>query len=111
MLKYSDLTKAQKEFICNGCGGKGAWIKVPNFIFKASCNHHDFYYWRGKDEADRKKADKAFYKFMRIDISEVNSLKKPYYHVWALSYYLAVRLFGRKFFNYSDKYKTIKGLI
>ncbi|MFA5669912.1 MAG: hypothetical protein WCX83_00205 [Candidatus Cloacimonas sp.] len=108
MLRYSELTDNQKSIICNGCGGKGVFIKPPDFIFKASCNQHDFYYWLGKDENDRKKADKEFYRFMRIDISEVELIKKPYYHTWALAYYLSVRAFGRKFFNYSDKYKTVE---
>lgn len=109
MLKYSDLTPQQKEEITNGCGSKGGWIKPPNFIFKASCNQHDFYYWRGCKEADRKKADKSFYRYMKIDIKErdYNLLKKVWYYSWAWSYYVAVRLFGKKAFYYSDEMRTI----
>ena len=59
MLKYRDLTQEQKEKICNGCGSKGGFIKPPNFIFKASCNHHDFNYWRGNTKELKKKADKG----------------------------------------------------
>ena len=47
MLKYSDLTPAQKQHIRNGCGGKGGWINPLDFIFNASCNHHDFLFWLG----------------------------------------------------------------
>lgn len=107
MLKYSDLTPQQKDKICNSCGGKGGLINPPNFIFKASCNHHDFYYWRGCTNSDRKKADKAFYRYMRLDIQEAKWYLKPYYHQWALAYYLAVRLFGSKYFYYSEKMRTL----
>ena len=56
MLKYRDLTEEQKKFVCNGCGGKSGWINPPEFLFNASCNHHDFLYWRGCTEADVLKA-------------------------------------------------------
>jgi len=101
MLRYKDLTPEQRKQICNGCGTKGGLIKVPNFIFKASCNQHDFYYWRGGSERDRKIADKAFYKAMREDIKSVKWNLKPYYHIWAFGYYRAVRFFGKKYFNYT----------
>ena len=112
MLRYSDLTQTQKDAICNGCGAKSGWIPVPNFLFKASCNHHDFYYWRGGDESDREEADDAFYKYMRVDIEDQNHVIKfrAYYHFWALSYYLAVRYFGKQHFEYRDEMKTIKDI-
>jgi len=110
MLHYSDLTEVQKQSICNGCGVKGGLIKPPDFIFKASCNQHDFYYWRGYSEEDRKKADKAFYKFMRVDITSAKWLMKPYYHLWAFGYYTAVRLFGKKFFNYSKNMRASRDI-
>jgi heterodisulfide reductase subunit A-like polyferredoxin len=44
---------------------------------------------------------------MRIDIKQAKSIKKPYYHAWALTYYLMVKYFGKKYFNYSDAYKTL----
>ena len=104
MLHYSDLTKVQKQKICNGCGAKGGFINPPEFLFHASCNQHDFYYWRGGSEKDRKKADDAFYKCMKIDIAnEKSRLKRLYYTAWAYLYYRAVRLFGREFFHYADK--------
>ena len=107
MLKYSDLTQEQIVKITNGCGSKGGWINPPNFIFKASCVIHDFYYWRGCEESDRQLADNSFYSYMRKDIKEAKWFMKPYYHQWALAYYLAVRLFGENYFNYSKTMKTI----
>ena len=98
MLRYKDLTDEQKKVICNGCGGKGGWIKPPNFIFKASCNHHDFKYWQGGTEKDREIADKEFYKWMRADIADAVWYKQPHYHVWAYLYYLFVRGGGKDYF-------------
>jgi len=102
MIRYRQITKVQKEEICNGCGAKGGWIKPPNFIFKASCNQHDFYYWRGATEHERLIADESFYKFMKIDIDErqYSFLKTAWYHAWAYSYFKAVRIFGKKAFNF-----------
>ena len=104
-MLYSDLTPEQKDKICNGCGVKGLFIKVPDFLFKASCDHHDYLYYCGYSEADRKKADDSFYKFMRVDIKNAKIYLKPFYHIWAFFYYLAVRTFGKKYFYYANSYK------
>lgn len=109
-LRYSDLNEEQKKHICNGCGGKGGWIKPPNFIFKASCNQHDFYFWRGCTLAEFKKANKDFYKFMKEDIKKAKWYKRAYYHVWAYSYYQAVAIGGKKYFYFADKQKNIMDL-
>jgi len=111
-LRYSQLTEEQKEYICNGCGSKGAFVKVPNFMFLASCNHHDFLYYTGASEEDRKLADKSFYKWMREDI-KVSGKRwyiKTYYKMWAFTYYKAVRVFGKKHFSYREKPMTLKQL-
>ena len=108
MLRYKDLTDTQKQAICNGCGGKGGFINPPEFLFHASCNHHDFKYWLGCTEDDRKDADEAFYRWMKIDIASAKWYLKPYYHLWAYTYYKAVRLFGKKYFYYANKQRTLK---
>lgn len=104
MLRFRDLTPLQKAVICNGCGGKGSIVPVPEFLFHASCNHHDFYYWRGGSEADRKRADEAFYKFMKQDAAMAGTmLKRLHYRLWAYIYYQAVRQFGAKYFHYGKQ--------
>ena len=110
MLRYKQLNSHQKKTICNGCGGKGGLINPPEFLFHASCNHHDFRYWRGCTEADRKDADDSFYKWMKVDIAISKWYLKPYYHLWAWTYYKAVRLFGKKYFYYVDKPRTLEDL-
>ena len=99
-LKYSELTDEQKEIICNGCGAKSGWLNPPEFLFSASCNQHDFYYWRGGTESDRLEADKAFYEAMLSDIQNYIWYKRVLYKSIAYTYYKSVRLFGKKFFYY-----------
>lgn len=111
MIKYADLTPEQKKFVCNGCGGKGGWINPPEFLFHASCNHHDFKYWQGCTEEDRLKADKEFYEAMKVDVSNAKWFLKPYYHTWAWTYYKAVQISGKKFFHYGDRKKDLPDLI
>lgn len=102
MKPYADLTPGEKSAICNGCGAKGYPIKVPDFIFIADCNLHDYNYTVGGIEADRLKYDKGFYKAMLIDASKEHStLLKQYYRFWAWTYYTVVRTFGSKYFNYT----------
>ena len=110
MLRYRDLTPEQKAEICNGCGGKGGFIDPPEFLFHASCNQHDFYYWRGGTEEDREKVDNAFYRYMQLDIANEDSrIKRIYYEVLAYLYYKAVRVFGKRYFSYG-KQKTAEDL-
>lgn len=113
MLKYSDLTQKQKDFLSNGCGAKGGIINPPDFIFKASCGHHDFRFWIGCSWKHFFKANKDFYKWMRVDIKEANIrwYKKAYYHTWAFSYFSAVNIFGVCCFNFSDRQRTLEDLI
>ena len=113
-LRYRDLTQEQKDFICNGCGGKGGFIKPPNFIFLASCKQHDFYYWRGCTKEDFRLANKEFYDMTREDIAEIEWYKihkKVWYHAWAFIYFLAVSLGGKKYFYYGPKQKTLEDLL
>jgi len=107
MLRFRQLTRKQKEKICNGCGSKGGFINPPEFLFHASCDHHDFLYWLGCTEDDRLKADKSFYKYMQLDIvNEDSFIKRLYYKMLAYIYYKAVRIFGKKYFNYAYEKRT-----
>jgi hypothetical protein len=66
-------------------------------MFKASCDQHDFYYWRGGDQELRKKVDGEFLQAMLHD-------SKNYFHKWwAYLYYYGVR-FG----TVLDKFKKKK---
>ena len=109
--RLRDFTPAQIKKLSNGCGSKSSFVPVPEFIFHASCDKHDVLYIIGGTEEDRKKADKIFYKYMMLDIvNEDSRFKRIYYSIWAYTYYKAVRVFGKKYFNYG-KQKTMKELI
>ena len=110
-VRYRDLTQEQKDFICNGCGGKGGWFQPPQFIFNADCNHHDFQYFIGCSEVDRKKADEQFYEEMIKDANHYHWLKRTFYKLMAFTYYRAVRQCGKKFFYYADKEHTLEDLL
>lgn len=69
-------------------------------MFEACCNIHDEYYNKGGNEIDRKIADVYLYEYMKLDISHLPFWKRPYFHIWALIYYWAVRIFGKKYFNF-----------
>jgi hypothetical protein len=107
-IRYKNLTLSQKLHICNGCGGKGSKIPVPSFIFSASCNHHDFQYWLGCNKAQRKKADRQFLTEMMVDTLRSNKI--IFYSVWAIIYYCAVRLSGKKYFHKASEQRTLEDL-
>lgn len=109
-LSYSDLTVEDKKLLCNGCGAKaGGWLDVPEFLFSASCDQHDFYYWRGGSNHDRWVADRDFYKHARKDANAAVWWKVPFYHLVGLVYFTAVRLIAWNFFSYG-KQKTLEDL-
>lgn len=93
----------------NGCGGKGAWLNPPDWLFEASCDHHDFNYWLGGDEAARKEADWQFYQAMLADAAAASWWKRPWYKMVAWSYYKAVRYFASSFFHYGPE-RTLEDL-
>jgi len=111
MLEFSDLTQEQIDFIANGCGAKGSWIKVPDFIFGNSCKRHDFAYWRGGNEDDRRNADEELYADMELRVQMLNSMyKRLFYRAIVYIYKRAVWIRGSKNFQYRDKMKTMADL-
>ena len=111
-LRYSDLTPFQQKVITNGCGASNSLFNPPEFKFKASCNQHDFYYWRGGNEDDRKLADKQFYDAM-VEDSKLcsNIFSKTTHLITAKIYYVSVSLFGKKHFYYTDKPRGMKEVL
>jgi len=108
--KYEDLTPQQKSFICNGCGKKGGKLKAPDWFMLADCNHHDYGYYRGHTEEDRKKCDETFLKEMKKDVSRSPFYLKPARWSAAYAYYWAVRWFGKSAFYFAEKPRTLGDL-
>lgn len=101
-LRFRHLTEAERSAICNGCGGKGGFVPVPNFFFTASCDHHDFKYWQGCTDLDRERADREFYLAMKRDVKERLAWWRRWWgYALAFAYYRAVRRFGDEFFHYA----------
>jgi len=102
-LKWRHLTPEQRRAVSNGCGGKGSWVPVPDFLFTASCNIHDFHYWRGGDEADRLKADFEFYQAMLVDAADASWWRRGWDRGLAWLYYRAVRAWAQDYFHYGSR--------
>lgn len=112
--RFRNLTEVEKNVICNGCGAKGGWFKPPEYCFTASCNRHDFSYWLGGESFERKRADEGFLRAMIYDaywMIRKNLYGRPvlkrrpwWRRYWlkgaAYRYHWAVRLGGKKSFNY-----------
>jgi len=114
MLKYKDLNQYQKELIgMNGCGGKGGFVKPPKRIFfEASCLRHDTGYAQGGSEEDRINCDILFLKYMMRDCARLPSgVEKTKYVWWSHLYFLAVRMFGWRYFNYCHQRLNIENLL
>jgi hypothetical protein len=127
-FKFSVLTEEQKEKLLNGCGTKGGWIDIPDFIFTACCNHHDFKYWKGKGPSilslefwkspfqyflqkknDRLIADAQFLRMMIKDAETYEEDLKNKYILISYIYFKAVRKFGWLRYNWLQE-KTEKDL-
>jgi hypothetical protein len=94
----------------NGCGcekGVLKYVKSPYARkFYIPCCMHDDDYDRGGNKADRKDADRLlFFRMMRKVTDDRN--EHPTVFVWmtiiAYIYYMAVRVFGRFYFNYKKE--------
>lgn len=109
-LRFVDLTPEERAIVCNGCGGKGLWLKPPDWLFKASCDHHDFNYWLGCTEEDRRRADWQFYLAMIEDTLSAPWWRRPFARARAWVYYTAVRLFAKSFFYYGPRERTREDL-
>ncbi len=100
MIRYRDLTPGQVAALTNGCGPKGGTLKAPDWLFEASCRHHDFNYALGGDEFDRERADKQFYQAMRRDARRAFLAWRWWYYLMAWLYWRAVRRCGADYFAY-----------
>jgi len=101
-LRYEHLTTPQRVRLCNGCGPKARWLPVPDFMFEASCDRHDFSYWLGATEDDRRIADYGFYLALCRDADRHAAPRRWWLRALAWSYYRAVRMFGGPCFHYAE---------
>lgn len=109
--RLSQLTNKDYAFLrkigaINGCGGRSCLFSqklakfFSGFFFKASCEKHDFGYWKGGSEDRRKECDKKFLAAMISDVNRQFILFRPYFYIIAYCFYGVVRIFWQMYFNY-----------
>lgn len=112
---FTDLTKEQQATYGNGCGLYANFLNVPDFVFTASCRHHDFNYARGVG------ADKWWQNLYRWPFYYLKTqwdffthmcsdAKKPWHYVVAVIYFVTVTLVSFPWFD-GGRWKTIDELL
>jgi hypothetical protein len=85
--------------ICNGCGTESSHL-VPEHAWGVrltyACYIHDFDYFLGQTEADRRYADDRFKKNLKALIAEGNMFLYPARRIRIETYYRTVRICGEK---------------
>jgi len=91
----------------NGCGAGCRFLRVPQFIFKASCDKHDEYYITGGGIVEFVMANAFFFSYMLEDISSCNYRfpKRQFYFLIAIIYFIGVSIFGIPLFNWHNRLK------
>jgi len=113
-LHWSGLTQRQKRQLNGGCGPGKTMFLIPQFVFKASCEQHDFYYRRGGDLFDKAEADLMFFAYMMTDITDLKGKKGLFkrlgYTFLAKTYFILVCIFGAFAFRWG-KYRTFEEIV
>lgn len=87
-VSFKDLTPDEQAEYGNGCGLEAKLLNVPDFIFTASCQQHDFNYERGGWFWDKVKADFDFFYYMWLDASV--SKRPILYRIVSVIYFIGV---------------------
>ena len=97
---FSDLTEEQQSEFGDGC------TFVPDFIFTASCRHHDFNYTRGGWFKEKFKADYDMCRLMWADSYLL------WHYAVTIIYWLGLTLlpFSYFFFAYG-RWRTIEEIL
>ncbi len=103
-MKYEDLTQEQIDEICNGCGGKGGYVKPPHaLLFRPDCNQHDYQYYIGCTWWHRLKADWMLRSLMRTRIKNTNAVALRD-HLYIEDKYLPDFMVRQIFYRWADLY-------
>ncbi len=98
---FLNLSPELKSEVCNGAGAKDG-IKVPNTMWGLDCieafNPHDFEYWMGETEEDKRIADRRMIVNLIIIIVNYGGWLMAPRLYRAMTYFIAVAKFGKKAF-------------
>lgn len=115
--EFWQLTPAEKEKRCNGCGPKGYGLFIPDTIWglriTPACDIHDFMYALGETEADKCEADRVFLNNMirLIDAAGSWSIVRWLRQRRAMTYYQAVHELGGPAFWSGKNPRSHEGMI
>lgn len=70
------------------------------FFEEASWNHHDYGYFKGGTEADRKRCDRLFYRAMISDAKKNTFFTFPLAFIFATTLYVILIIWGKSAFAY-----------
>tara|TARA_R110000868_G_scaffold28911_3_gene107674 strand:- start:21 stop:347 length:327 start_codon:yes stop_codon:yes gene_type:complete len=107
-MQWSDLSPEDQQLYGNGIGPEWFpnWLRTlitnlaSSYFIEASWQHHDWGYAKGGTEIHRINCDGRFLIAMRRDVCRASLLRKVPAWLLCHSFYIAVRLGGRKSFNY-----------
>lgn len=105
-LEFDDLTDEQIAYVWNGVGSDHVPIDPHDLIFKGPSKKHDFLYWLGGDDDDRRQADIEFYWDCKIECYKYRSLPRLFFLCALLVYCAFLFPIGRFAFEYKPKCKT-----
>lgn len=104
--EYLDLTKEEKERICNGIGASTGLSKhFPNTVWglniKECGDIHDYDYYVGGSKEDKIIADKVLLRNCRYMIKNACILLRYPRYMRVNKYYIAVSIGGDSHFNFT----------
>lgn len=110
MKKFLRPHPEQQAQYGNGCGLSARFLNVPDFIFKASCQHHDFNYERGGTLYHKVKADVDFFSHM---VSDAEDSKNPLLSTFvATVYFIGVSLNPISYFVFTyGEWRSIEEIL
>jgi len=105
---YLNLSPQVKAEIVNGAGAKGG-IKVPNTMWGLNMievfNIHDYDYFMGESEGDKRIADRRMLTNAIIMICNKRGFFMYARGLRAMTYFMAVAILGKKAFNKGKELK------
>ena len=98
---FLNLSPEVKAEVCNGAGAKDG-IKVPNTMWgldmKAVFDIHDYDYWMGEGEEDKRIADRRMLGNAIIFICNKRGFLMYARGIRAMTYFMGVAILGKKAF-------------
>jgi len=114
---WTDLPDEKRRSFGNGIGPWWfpAWFRkwlatdLSGFFEEASWRHHDFGYYIGRTERERREYDGKFFRAMCRDAFRLEHVfGTAFALIISVFFYVSVRLFGWTAFHYSGIYRRIR---